>query len=57
MIVVLTDAGGRRDRPELVDDVPGQVVDVVVAERHLGEPDPLAHQLVQLAVVQPNRTL
>ena len=53
----VTYAGGRRDGPELVDDVPGQVVDVVVRQRHPRVTDALADKMVQLGVVQPDRTL
>ena len=53
----VTYAGGGLHCPELVYDVPGEEVDVVVTKRHAGVADPLAHQLVQLAVVQPHQAL
>ena len=53
----LTYTRGSADRPELVDDVPRQEVDVVVAQWHLGVMDALASKLVQLALVQPLQAL
>lgn len=45
------------NRFELVDDVPRDEVDVVVAELHPDVPDALSPQLVQLGVVHPLNTL
>ena len=57
MAQLLTNASGGRDSPELVDDVPGQEVDVVVAEWNPGVTDAFTVEQVQLAVIQPHRTL
>lgn len=53
----VTYAGGGRYRPELVDDVPGEEVDVVVAERDVRVANPLAEELVELGLVQPDGAL
>ena len=53
----ITYASCRRDSSELVDDIPWQEVDVVVAERDAGVADTLAVEKVQLAVVYPKGTL
>ena len=57
MVLHLTDACDSWHCSELVDDVPRQKVDVVVAEWYFGVPHSLPGQLVQLAVVQPMKTL
>ena len=47
------DAGAGGDGAKLVDDVPRDEVDVVVAETQLGVADALATQLVQLGFLHP----
>jgi hypothetical protein len=51
------DAGRRRDRPELVDDVAWQEVDVVVAERDARVPNSLSEEQIKLALAKPDRAL
>ena len=50
-------AAHRRHRLELVDDVPGDEVNVVVTELDAGVADSLPPQLVELGVVHPLDTL
>ncbi len=50
-VPVPTYAGGGRHCSELMDDVSGEKVDIVVAEWDPGVPNALSHQLVELAVV------
>jgi hypothetical protein len=42
-----------RDGSELVDNVSGQKVDIVVAERDAGVADAFAVEVVQFAVIEP----
>lgn len=50
---VPSQAANSRNRFELVDDAPGDEVDVVVVELDAGIADALSPQLVQLGVVDP----
>lgn len=50
-------AADRRHRLKLVDDVPGDEVDVIVAELDADVADPLPPQLVELGVVHPLNAL
>lgn len=51
------DGGDGGHRPELVDDVAGQEVDVIVVEVDARIADPVPTQLIQLRVLDPLHTL
>ena len=53
----LTNAGDSRNCSELMNDVSGQKVDVVIAKWNSGITNAFPIQLVQFAFIQPNRAL
>ena len=51
------DAGAGGHSPELVDDVPGNEVDVIVVKTEVGVAHAITSQLVQLGLFHPLATL